>query len=164
MGDDVGVEGVEEVVCLVGEGRRGGGEVALACEGEEDGRVSHHLDQGLVEIVLHRLDDGAHLRGQRGHLDDLRCFGINRENPPPDLGHHEQNVLEDLRKGRPPFCEAFKILHQVAETGHEGKDAGQGDEYVIQDSMCVVERIKQLHDLSYVIRCNARRVTNCSPP
>lgn len=124
MGDDVGVEGVEEVVCLIGEGGRGGGEVALACECEEDGGVSHDLDQGLVEVVLHRLDDGAHLRRQGGHLDDLRGLGINREDPPPDLGHHEQNVLENLRKGRPPFCEAVNFLHHVAETRHEGKDAG----------------------------------------
>lgn len=69
--DDVGVEGVEEVVCLVWEGGRRGGEVALAREGEEDGRVAHYFDEGLVEVVLHRLDDGAHLRGQCGHLDDL---------------------------------------------------------------------------------------------
>lgn len=131
MGDDVGVEGVEEVVCLVREGGRGGGEVALAGEGEEDGGVSHHLDQGLVEVVLHRLDDGAHLRGQRGHLDDLRGFGINREDPPPDLGHHEQDILENLRKGGPPFGEAVNFPHHVAETRHEGEDTGQGDEYII---------------------------------
>ena len=63
LGDDVGVEGVEEVVCLVGEGRRGGGEVALAGEGEEHGCVLHYFDEGFVEVVLDRLDDSAHFGG-----------------------------------------------------------------------------------------------------
>ena len=61
--DDVGVEGVEEVVCLIGEGRRGGGEVALAGEGEEHGCVLHYLDEGFVEVVLDGLDDAAHFCG-----------------------------------------------------------------------------------------------------
>ena len=63
LGDDVGVEGVEEVIGLVGERRRGGGEVALAGEGEEHGCVLHYFDEGFVEIVLDRLDDAAHFRG-----------------------------------------------------------------------------------------------------
>ena len=57
------IEGVEEVVCLVWEGGGGGGEVALAGEGEEHGCVLHYVDEGFVEVVLDRLDDGAHLGG-----------------------------------------------------------------------------------------------------
>ena len=63
LGDYVSVEGVEEVVCLVGEGRWGGGEVALAGECEEHGCVLHYFDEGFVEVVLHRLDDAAHFGG-----------------------------------------------------------------------------------------------------
>lgn len=63
LGDEVGVEGVEEVVGLVGEGRGGGGEVALAGEGEEYGCVLHDVDEGFVEVVLDRLDYAAHLGG-----------------------------------------------------------------------------------------------------
>ena len=63
LGDDVRVEGVEEVVGLIGEGRRGGGEVSLAGEGEEHGCVGHYFDEGFVEVVLDRLDDPAHLSG-----------------------------------------------------------------------------------------------------
>lgn len=63
LGDDIGVEGVEEVVCLVWEGRRGGGEIALAGEGEEHGCVLHYFDEGFVEVVLDRLDDSAHFGG-----------------------------------------------------------------------------------------------------
>ena len=63
LGDDVSVEGVKEVVCLVREGRRGSGEVALAGEGEKHGCVLHHLDERFVEVVLDRLDDAAHFGG-----------------------------------------------------------------------------------------------------
>ena len=91
--DDVGVEGVEEVVCLVWEGGGGGGEVALAREGEEHGGVLHYVDEGFVEVVLHCLDDGAHLGGESGHLYHLRRYGINGEDPPPDLGDHEERIL-----------------------------------------------------------------------
>ena len=71
MRDDVGVEGVEEVVGLVGEGRRCGGEIPLAGKGEEHCGILHYLDQSFVQVVLHGLDDAAHLSRERGHLNHL---------------------------------------------------------------------------------------------
>lgn len=55
-GDDVRVEAVEEVLLLVGEGRGGGGEVALGGEGEEFGWVGHDGGDGFVEVTLDGLD------------------------------------------------------------------------------------------------------------
>ena len=98
---EVGVEGVEEVVGLVGEGWSRGGEVTLASEGEEHGGVVHDVDEGLVQTVLHHLDDAGHLSGQLGHLYHLRRYRIDREDPPPDLRRGEQGILNHLCESDP---------------------------------------------------------------
>ena len=122
LGNDVRVEGVEEVVGLVGEGGRAGGEVALAGKGEEHGGVLHHFDEGLVEVVLHGLDDAADLGGESGHLDHLRRCRVDGEQPSPDLRYHEQNVCDNLREFCPSPCEFFDITHHVGNPRGKGED------------------------------------------
>ena len=61
LGYNVGVEGVEEVVCLVWKRWRRGREIPLAGEREEHRHVLHDIDERLVQVVLYRLDDTAHL-------------------------------------------------------------------------------------------------------
>ena len=151
LGDDVGVEGVKEVVCLVGKGRRGGGEVALGGEGEEHSCVVHYFDEGFVKVVLDRLDDAAHIGGKGSHLDDLGCGGVDRKDPAANLRYHEQNVFDHLRKRCPPFREAFNSIHHIAQARHEGKYTCQGDEYIVQNGIRIAQRIQQLHYLTYII-------------
>ncbi len=94
-GDDVGVEAVEEVICLVWERRGRGGEVALGGEGEELGHVGHDGDDGFVEIVLHRGHDVFQLGFEFGDLDDLGGGGVDGEQISADLGKREEGVFHE---------------------------------------------------------------------
>lgn len=69
-GDDVRVEAVEEVLLLIREGRGGGGEVALAGEGEEFRWVGHDGDDRFVEVPLHLADEFPESVFEVGDLDE----------------------------------------------------------------------------------------------
>lgn len=84
-GDDVRVEAVEEVLLLIRQGGARGGEVALAGEGEEGGRVRHDGRDGLVEVALHGLDEVAEAGFQVRHLHDLRLRVPDRVEEAADL-------------------------------------------------------------------------------
>ena len=69
-----------------------------------------------------------------------------------------------LGKRDPTVCEPLKIPHKISKTRHEGKDTSERDEDIVQDCICLIERVQQLDKFADIVRSDASRITDGGPP